>query len=217
MGWIHVQGASAAGNATTDPTLTLGSPSAVGNLLIAGVANYNQPITNVNDNRNGNWTKLLQVQIGTLDVEVWYLLNTYSASALTVTDFQSNYGAFTVDEFSFVGTLNTDGTNSAGGTNASPACGNVTVSAYDLVYGVVGVGNPEGSYTAGSGYTLTDTVAYSSGVNLGVAAEYLLNSQVSPATPGFSLGSSASWTMIGASFQTPTPPSNIAPALLLIM
>jgi hypothetical protein len=201
MALAHVQGGAASGTGSADAAFTLGSNSAIGNLIVVGVSSYNGAIGTVNDAGRNTWTKVLQSLVSTIDVEIWYCVNVYNSTPLTVTAQVSNFASITVDEFSGQAASPLDHSASQSATSSAPSSGNVIVTATDLVYGVLATEGVEGGFTHGTGYTSAGSEAYSSGVNLGIAAEYLLNTAATPADPSFTLGNSVPWNMAAVTFK----------------
>ncbi len=203
MSWSHIQGGSNHGNPVGSITVTLGSSTPIGRIICVGVAAFNQGSTSVTDSAGNTYTKVISDLSSSAGCEIWKSITTISGT-LTVTVHYLGGSTFTsvsVDEFSATGTITADGNAHATGTSTAPASGNATVSANDLVYAVVAVNGAAGTYTAGGAYTISQSVAYTSSVNLGIATEYLLNTMSSPAAPTMTLQNSVQWTMVAAAFQ----------------
>ncbi len=222
MPWAYEQGNGNHGTGASDTpiTVTLGIPTPVGRLVIVGISNFNGVASTVTDSAGNTYTPRVSDAPTQIVADMWYTITTIAGTlTITVSGIGLNYTAVAVDEFSSTQTITTDATSTGDGTNATPITGNVTIAANDLVYGVVSMGNLEGGHTAGSGYTLTYSLASQSGANLGIVAEYKLNVTSSPQTPGFTFSSppSSSWTMLGASWQAPPdpPPATQQPQFLL--
>ncbi len=220
MSWAYVQGAGNHGTSASDTpiTVTLGSSTPVGRLIVVGIANYNGVVSGVADSASNSYSQIigdLPTQIG---AEIWSTVTTHAGTlTVTVSGGGLNYTAVAVDEFSSTGAITTDGKSSGDGTNTTPITGGVATTTSDIVYGLVSMGNVEGSHTAGSGYTLTYSLTSASNVNLGLAAEYKLNVTGAGVTPGFTLGSAptGSWTMVAAAWQAGADPVVSKAAILL--
>jgi hypothetical protein len=208
LSWTYAQGAS---GHTVTSTLTIPLPGSTpaGNLLDVALANYNSAVgtVSVHDDVGVSFTRAVGLLANSVDIEIWYRI---APSTRTYSVIFSNisYIAVAVDDFSPGGGSPTlDNTASNSGSSTTPSSGNVTIAGNDLVYGAAGTSAAQGAFTAGSGYTLTESVGYSNSSNQGVAGEYKLNVSTGPVNPGMTLGTSAPWAMAAATFKL--PPSGV--------
>ncbi len=208
MLWSYVQGSGATGNHTTVPVVTIPGPTPAGNLLVAGVVGFSGQATAMNSVPAATWTRYRFPVTNNIEVEIWYTFAP-TTGTYVVTPFGIDYGSMSVDEFVPPASASVDATAGAEGTGTTATSANLTVSQNDLIYSVSGMGNGEGTKTAGSGYTKTFAADSVSSVNIGIVAEYKLNTTSSPDVPSFTFASSPSggWSIAAQSFQAPVPTS----------
>ncbi len=220
MPWTYAQGNGNHGTSASDTPITvvLGIPTPVGNLIVVGIANYNGVAAAVNDSAGNSYTQRIGDLPTVVGAEIWSSVITIAGTlTITVSGIGLNFTAVSVDEFNSTQAYSTDAVGSGNGTNATPVTSGVATTQNDLVVGLVSMGNLEGGHTAGTGYTLTYSLASQSSVNLGLAAEYKLNVTGAGQTPGFTFTNppNFAWTMVSASWRASPDPGPTQPQFLL--
>jgi hypothetical protein len=216
------QGAAfASGTKATSQTFTLSRPVHAGDLLVGWFAQFNVAgDVTVSDNVNGAWTRApdsLTFQSDTGDIAMYYLANSKaSAPGLTITVSAPSpaYLQGTAAEYSGMAVAGPlDQISSARGVSTSVNTGSTgPAPAGELAYSAVLTGSSPGSVTPGSGYT--ERAQTSSGSSF---EQDILSSSAGPQTGTATLGTSADWYAIAATFRAnpgdtspPGAPSNLA-------
>jgi hypothetical protein len=200
------QGAAfASGSKSTTATLTLARPVHAGDLLVGWFAQFNVAgQVTVSDNINGAWTRApdsLTFQSDTGDIAMYYMPDSKaSASGLTITVSAPTaaYLQGTAAEYSgmaVAGPLDQiasgRGVSTAVNTGSTPA-----VPAGELVYSAVLTGSAPGTVTPGAGYTARAQTSTGSSYE-----QDILSATAGPQTGTATLGTSADWYAVDATFR----------------
>jgi hypothetical protein len=214
LSWAHVQGTAAgnSGGAGNGVSVMYGSAVTVGNLGICCLSgedtNGVAETISISDGTN-TWTQAALINTtgsgGFYFSGIWYRVFTASATftlTASVGGSAAAYPAISVDEYSFSpGTISVpaSSTGSAALSNTFTT-GSLTIgNGTNLVIMTVNY-DGTGTFAAGSGFTLRETVAYSSGHNVAICTEDKFNA-TSPITPAMSLtGSTSIWRAAAAAF-----------------
>jgi hypothetical protein len=215
------QGAAfTSGTRSTSQTFTLSRPVHAGDLLVGWFAQFNVTgNVTVSDNVNGAWTRApgsLTFQSDTGDIAMYYLPNSKaSASGLTITVSAPSpaYLQGTAAEYSGLAVAGPlDQLSSARGVSTAVNTGSTgSASAGELVYSALITGSSPGSVTAGAGYTARAQTSNGSSYE-----QDILTAAAGPQTGTATLGASADWYAVDATFRInpgdtnpPGAPSNL--------
>jgi hypothetical protein len=215
------QGAAfTSGTRSTSQTFTLSRPVHAGDLLVGWFAQFNVTgNVTVSDNVNGAWTRApgsLTFQSDTGDIAMYYLPNSKaSASGLTITVSAPSpaYLQGTAAEYSGLAVAGPlDQLSSARGVSTAVNTGSTgSASAGELVYSALITGSSPGSVTAGAGYTARAQTSNGSSYE-----QDILAAAAGPQTGTATLGASADWYAVDATFRVnpgdtnpPGAPSNL--------
>jgi hypothetical protein len=212
--------AFASGTRATSQTFTLSRPVHAGDLLVGWFAQFNVPgQVSVSDSVNGAWTRApgsLTFQSDTGDIAMYYLPNSKaSASGITITVSAPTaaYLQGTAAEYSgmaIAGPL--DQLASARGVGTAVNTGSTpSVPAGELAYSAIITGSSPGGVTAGAGYTARAQTSTGSSYE-----QDLLSTAAGPQVGAATLGTSADWYAVEATFRVnpgdtnpPGAPSNL--------
>jgi fibronectin type III domain protein len=215
------QGAAfASGTRATSQTFTLSRPVHAGDLLVGWFAQYNvSGQVAVSDNLNGAWARApgsLTFQSDTGDIAMYYLPDSKaSASGLTITVSAPTpaYLQGTAAEYSGVAVAGPlDQLASARGVGTAVNTGSTaSVASGELVYSAIVTGSGPGGVTPGTGYTVRAQTSSGSSYE-----QDILSSTAGPQTGTATLGTSADWYAVDATFRVnpndtspPGPPSGL--------
>ena len=216
------QGAAfASGSKATSQTFTLARPVHAGDLLVGWFAQFNVTgNVTVSDNINGAWIRApgsLTFQSDTGDIAMYYLPNSKaSASGLTITVSAPTaaYLQGTAAEYSGMAVAGPlDQLSSARGVSTAVNSGSTgSAPAGELVYSATLTGSSPGSVTAGTGYTARAQTSGGSSYE-----QDILSATAGPQTGTATLGTSADWYTVDATFRVnpgdsnpPGAPSNLS-------
>ena len=216
------QGAAfASGTKATSQTFTLSRPVHAGDLLVGWFAQFNVAgQVTVSDNLNGAWTRApgsLTFQSDTGDIAMYYLPNSKaSPSGLTITVSAPTpaYLQGTAAEYSGMAVAGPlDQVASARGVGTAVNTGSTpSVPAGELVYSANLTGSAPGTVAPGAGYTARAQTSNGSSYE-----QDILSATAGPQTGTATLGTSADWYAVEATFRVnpsdsnpPGPPSNLA-------
>jgi len=206
--WAFVQGQTQAGSSASSVAATFGSSVTAGHLVVVNLVWYSSPtvVNSVTDSASNTYSLAISNTSTAASAATYYTVaTTGGAFTVTVNFSLGAYASITINEYSFTpGTISVSNTNSvANTTNSTPASGNVTFTATKaLIIGTIQNATQGETITPSTGFTLRNQVLYVGGTNEGVYALDYLNATSSPQNPGGTLGTSAQWTALGASFQS---------------
>ena len=202
-------------------TFTLSRPVHAGDLLVGWFAQFNVAgQVTVSDNLNGAWTRApgsLTFQSDTGDIAMYYLPNSKaSPSGLTITVSAPTpaYLQGTAAEYSGMAVAGPlDQVASARGVGTAVNTGSTpSVPAGELVYSANLTGSAPGTVAPGAGYTARAQTSNGSSYE-----QDILSATAGPQTGTATLGTSADWYAVEATFRVnpsdsnpPGPPSNLA-------
>jgi hypothetical protein len=199
-----VQRASKDAGTTASTTLAFPGANAAGNFVAVAIRaqGLNQTLT-ITDSNGNQYRKAVQFNV-TLDgvsLAIYYAENIKAGmNTVAVGMAQSGTLRLSILEYSGIATANSlDVTSAAQGTSASPNAGTVATTANgDLLIGTVMTANPR-SLTAGSGWTLRDSVPANPNAKLAVedTVKATAGSQAATAT----LSSTDAWGFVFAAFR----------------
>ena len=211
MSFTYVNSASA-GSATLSNTVsvTLGWTPSVGDLLVMFPSVANGSIgAAVSDSLSNTWTPVFasfQHDSGSgVNVNIYYsiLANVGSGMSVTFSVTSSTPISVGVAGYTPSSTPSTDGnavgSSNVAGTSFSTAA-LTTTGPSDLVVGVTSSRSTSG-WTAGSGFTLIQSVNFASGKACGMGIEHQLGVAAGSITPSMT-ASSGEWVMVAAAFKT---------------
>lgn len=201
----HVQSFSLESLSVTSQVCTFPNNAVAGNLFVASIRLSSTSLTpTIADNDSNTWT-LVTSQVQTTDGHkqwVWYAKNTVvtpnAKPAITFTLGGTSNSRCTIAEVSGLDTTSPlDQFTSAQGASNTPSSGNVTTtSANEYAWGGCSTSFNPSPWTAGSGYTLRESVNPYAMEN-----QILSSTQTLAASCG--TGSSGNWTAIIATFKAP--------------
>jgi hypothetical protein len=182
-GWslIAHTGIDGAGSGVT--TSAIDTTSA--NLLVA-VCNWYASSGSISDSKGNIWTLGFATSGADTQVSIYYVYNPTVGSGHTFTWSAAN-GPITVMAWSGSASSPADqssGQNTAGATTVQP--GSITPSQNNELV-IAGVDANNNISSIDSGYTITDNESYTSGVSLGGAAAYLIQTTASATNPTWTL------------------------------
>jgi glucose/arabinose dehydrogenase len=199
-----VQRASKDAGTTASTTLAFPAANAAGHFIAVAIraGGLNQTLT-ITDSNGNQYRKAVQFNV-TLDgvtLAIFYAENIKAGmNTIGVASAQSGTLRLSILEYSGVATANSlDVTSAAQGTSASPNAGTVATTANgDLLIGAVMTAN-SAAMTAGSGWTLRDTVPASPNAKLAVEDTVQTTAGTKAATAA--LSNPDTWGVVFAAFR----------------
>jgi hypothetical protein len=210
-GYALVQHTSVDAGTTTSATLAFKANNTAGNWIAVVVrAGLGNETITVADSIGNTYHSAVQSTQSGITVGIFYAENIKGgANTVTVSDTASATLRFALLEYSGVATLNSlDATASALGASTSPNSGNATTTLNgDLLLGAIATVNPA-SYTAGSGYTIEESIPAEPNTKLIVED---VQSAAGAVSASATLAASNNWSAILAAFKSVNAPLSISP------
>lgn len=210
MVWAWRQGTSTIGANSASTAATFSSSVNVGNLVVVSTCWFasTTTISSVVDNAatpNIYHLAISEVQ-GSISAQTalyYALVTTGGAFKVTVTWNTAAFAPIAINEYTFTtGVESTTGTaaNFSSGGSLSPAAGNVIYGpSTALIAGVMGF-QTSAAFTPSTGFTARQTVAFNSGVSMGLIAIDNPTPAGSPQNPGGTITVNEIWSAVGAGF-----------------
>lgn len=176
-----------AGSASGGTTTAINTSGA--NLIVVSISSYTAYST-LTDSNGNTWTALNGYFNSSAFVKLYYCYApTVGASHTFTAAGATNYPAICVSAFSGAATSPFDVQN--GSATGSP--GSITPSASNGLVITASVAQAPGTPTIDSGMTITDVISYSSGISMGGAMAYIIQTAATAISPTWSTpaGSSA--------------------------
>ena len=202
-----VQSKSKDAGTTTSSSLAFATNNTAGNFIAVCIrAGTSGQVFTVTDSQGNSYQQASQlaVTVGSTNgnaLAIYYASNIAGgANTVTVSDTTSDTLRFAILEYSGVARSNAlDVTVSSQGTSSSPSSGNATTTqGGDLLIGAVAALG-SGTYTAGSGYALDQSIG--TYPNTTLVAEDQVQANAGTASAGATLSSSQSWGAMLAAFK----------------
>lgn len=207
MSFSLAQSTIASANATSVAASFTTTAPTVGNLMVVGVISFNASPTSVADNfgnGSGSVYPLIVSNANNVHAALYAVVVASTGTPFTVT---ANFASGTIAtiaplEFAPSGTTSGDGSNSnvSSGTALSTGAFTTTGSS-DLVVAVGGQFANGVTWTHGTGFTIAQSAAGSSGAAASLAIEYQLNVAAGSINPALTSGTSANWAIAGAAWK----------------
>jgi hypothetical protein len=212
MIWARVQSIAvqASSGLHTSIVGTLASPVTAGNLITIGYADHTATSVACIDNINGvSYAQVAPASNGggNQTAVFWYVPPVGGAGfAITASWTNSAYGTLFINEWSFTPgfTITVDSFSANTGSTTAMSAANLAITGTDLVY-AIGNFNFNGTWTAGSGFTLGNNLSNISGASVGGQEEYILNQSSSPVTPAMTVPNAFPWAFSAVAFKAASP------------
>jgi hypothetical protein len=191
-------------------------------LLVALISSNNDADVTVSDSKGNTWVGLTVQAIGAPHTRIYYVVNPTVGTGHTFTSSGSNiYTAACFAAFSGVKTTSPfdqeNGQWGGGQDNSNARPGSITPSENnELIIAGFGLAGPE-TLTIGGGYSITDQLAYSGGVNYGGAMAYLVQTTATATNQLWGgIGSTVAGGVVVASFKVGAGDATATPATVAL-
>lgn len=208
---------AAAGNSSTQPAVSATNTTGATLIVIALSSYSNATAPTPTDLESNTWVPMTAYQNpgNTNRIQFFYCFSPITSSVHTFSSISGSFGSMAVAAFSGTALSGTADVNTGSGAGSGsgtiqPGSGTPSVN-NEILLTALSIGST-GTAAVDSGFTITDQVAWSSGVNEGVALAYLIQTTKTAENPA--------WTdsgLVGAAAMASFKPPSVASGGLLAL